>query len=36
MIIDLALPDDRGVLVKLDDEVPKTAAMALLPFRGIW
>jgi hypothetical protein len=36
MMIDLALPDDRGVLVNLDDEVPKATAMALLPFRGIW
>jgi hypothetical protein len=35
-VIELALVDEQGRPVRLDDEVPKAAATALLPFRGVW
>jgi hypothetical protein len=35
-MLDLARCDEQGRLVHLDDEIPKAAATALLPFRGVW
>jgi len=35
-MIDLALFDEQSRLVRLDDEIPKAVATALLPFRGVW
>jgi len=35
-MIDLALVDEQSRLVQLDDAIPKAAATALLPFRGVW
>jgi hypothetical protein len=35
-MIGLALCDEQRRLVRLDDEIPKGAATALLPFRGVW
>jgi hypothetical protein len=35
-MIDFALFDEQSRLVQLDDEIPKAAVTALLPFRGIW
>jgi hypothetical protein len=35
-MIDLILPDEQGRLVQLGEEITRTAATALLPFRGVW
>jgi len=35
-MIGVALFDEQSRLVQLDDEIPKAAVTALLPFRGIW
>jgi hypothetical protein len=35
-MIDLALPDHEGRLVRLTDAIAGSAATALLSFRGFW
>jgi hypothetical protein len=35
-MIDLALPDHDGRLVRIADVIPTAAATVLLPFRGTW
>jgi hypothetical protein len=35
-MIDLALLDEQNHLVQLADVIPRAAATALLPFRGVW
>jgi len=32
----LVLPDDQDRNIRLDDEIAKSAATALLTFRGTW